>query len=178
MHEHFAELLLLPLCCWLSFPLGVWVFHAAQKYWKRNNTVIRGKSGLIWSCIIFLPCHLLYNFLPNAFSPHFLLSFEDVTEWLGLQGPAGYRCKKPIPHSLIMIDPALCALGAFLTQAMGMDKSELSFSLSDFDFFGSWVLSTAMERYSEINLQHGSEYKISSTNIYSPQKKRAKCYRY
>lgn len=47
----------------------------AEKYQKRNNAVIRRKSGwcsLIWSCIIFLPCHLLYNFLPKALAPHFL----------------------------------------------------------------------------------------------------------
>lgn len=129
-----------------------------------NNTVIRGKSGwcsLIWSCSIFMPCHLLYNFPPNAFTLHFLFSPEKCHHMEKHQpahsgrAEAGYS-----PHFLVTIYTVLCTFGVFLTQAMRKDRSGslqcsqyLTFRLSH--SLRGGVLGTGRERHTEMNLYHG-----------------------
>lgn len=146
-----------------------------------NNTVIRGKPGwcsLIWSCIIFLPCHLLYNFPPNTHFPFFweMLLYERTP--LGCWSALG-RVWQPHSSSPHHQGPTSGAPGVFLPLSTGMDESPSllgsAFWASDFDFLRDWILHTARERISEINLQCGGNVTPIQKLLYqsSPLKGRA-----
>lgn len=137
VHECFAKLPLLPLCCWLSVSIRC----ARLSYGTRQQKNIRKGTTLLLegslgdarpSDLVSFFCLVTSSTI--SYQMHLLhISFSllrDVTIWKNLlqlfvwdRSGAGDSCEEPGPHFLITIDPSLRTLGVFLTQAVGVDES-------------------------------------------------------
>lgn len=142
MNERFAKLPLLPLCSRLSVPIRCVIFSYGtrqQKNIRKGTTLLlEGSLGDARSCdLVSFFCPVTSSTI--SYQMHLLhISFSLLREFLyekisaylfGLdRAGAKSSCDKPIPHFLITVDPGLCPLGVFLTQAMTTDKSGLILS--------------------------------------------------
>lgn len=152
---------------------------------KRTTPLLEGSLGDAPSSDLaaFLCRHLLYNFLPSAFTSHFLFSSKKC-HYMEKHQPAhsGRAGAGYSPHLLVTIYTVLCTFGAFLTHAMGKDRSG-SLQCSQYLAFRLLLPQRLSfmyrERYIEMNLHHGWNCPISplqrlSTQSIQSQKKRVR----